>query len=322
MSSENKQKEPTVEELIHDLQGNKVDKKNDALKNLRKLANDEKVKKAFKEVCENDKEHPQFRINVMKALTSGEKTPGDVVEMLSRLTKNKDSLIRRQAVIGLSDVGGKKVLSYLNEALKDESHWVRLFAVRGIKKVIDLKSPSAEGLTGLVSALGDENEEVRKTALEIIEHIGNPAVKELIKQSREGNKVLKAAATGILGRLNIEEANNYLIQCLESGNDTIVRISIKYLGDNKYLKATSKLLELAKNKPDFRENIEIALFKFGFAGIPALIEGLAHYPEIKEFIFGLLKKFLPNGEQEIEKSIKKAPKEMQSELEKLLKENA
>ncbi len=88
------------------------------------------------------------------------------------------------------------------------------------------------------------------------------------------------------------------------------------------MKAVPKLLELAKAKPDFREIIEISLFKFGFAGIPALIEGLGSTPEIKPFIFGLLKKFLPNGDQEIIKSMKKAPKEIQSELEKLIKETA
>lgn len=321
MSSENKQKEPSVDELIRDLQGTKLDKKNDALYKIRKIVNDEKVKKALKEICENDNEHPQFRINVMKTLVSGDKTPGDVVEMLIRLVKNKDSLIRRQAVIGLSDVGGKKVIPYLTEALKDESHWVRLFAVRGIKKVIDFKSPSTEGLAALVSALGDEHEEVRKTAMEFVEHIGKPAMKELIKQSREGNKILKAVATGILGRINTDEANNYLIQCLESGNDKIVRIAIKYLGDNKYVNATDKLLELAKNKQEFQELIEIALFKFGFNGISPLVEALEKYPEMKLFIFSILKKFMPNGDQELLKVIKKAPKEMQSELEKLIKES-
>jgi len=320
MSEESKQKKTQVDAILEDLQSSKVDTKNDALKKAKQFMTDERVKKTLREICENEKEHQQFRINVMKVICSDKKPQAETVDMLARLAKNKTALIRRYAVIYLSEVGGKKALPILSEALKDENHWVRLFALKGAKNLTDLKSPSSEAITIAVKALGDENEEIRLEAIRIVEWMGKVTIKELIKQSKEGNKQLKYAATGILGRFNTEETNKHLVDLLDSGNDRVVRIAVKYLGDNKVHEAAPKLLGLAENKQNFRELIAIALFKHGYGAIVPLIQGLAKHESLKGYIFDILKKFLPNGADEIENNIPKAPKEMQADLRKMVKQ--
>ena len=99
MSEESKQKKTQVDAILEDLQSSKVDTKNDALKKAKQFMTDERVKKTLREICENEKEHQQFRINVMKVICSDKKPQAETVDMLARLAKNKTALIRRYAVI-------------------------------------------------------------------------------------------------------------------------------------------------------------------------------------------------------------------------------
>jgi HEAT repeat protein len=319
MSKSEKSGNESADQLISDIRGQDVEKKNNALRKVKKFIKDDKVRKALMEISESDKEHSQFRLNIIKALTSGDKTTNDVVDLLIRLKSSKESLIRRQVVISLTEIGTKKVLSHIIDGLKDESHWVRLFAVRGIKKLTDYKNPSNEAIAALVSAIGDEEEEIRLEAIRSIEWIGNATSKELIKQAKSGNKNLRYGATGILGRFNQEDANAYLIDCLNSGNDRVARIAIRYLGDNKVAKAVPKLLQLAQSTPDFQTSIEISIVKIGVNTAADLLAGFVTYPELKPFLLLVLKKLLPAAELEVVKNLGKVPKEIIPEIQTLIK---
>ncbi len=257
-----------------------------------------------------------FRAELVKFLCQRGKLSLEELDMFRR---DSNEIIRREAVRCFAKRGGEKSVKYLLKSLEDPYQWVRLFALRGLVKIRGYDKTDPKFRSAIIKMLGDGDEINRKEALRIVERFGEKATPELIEAFKSGNKLLKYSTLGILGRIGNQEANEFLIQNLKSGNPRIKRIALRYVGNNQLPEAVPNMLDIYKKEKDFQTSIEIALGKIGTKAIPQLIAQYSERPQLQDLIVSTLNNGLPAGRLTILKELKKIPKQEARTLKSKLK---
>src|SRR5262249_8589251 len=142
---------------------------------------------------------PELRKNVLGVLVRCP-APAVLPLFLQALKDDEDAVVRRQAAVGLRELGpgDKKVRQALTEATKeDKDPFVRGVAVNA------LAGFGLPTVPVLIDALGDDNQEVRQTALSSLQkvQVDNKKMFPLVTEALRSEKIrLRLGATYAMNR--------------------------------------------------------------------------------------------------------------------------
>jgi hypothetical protein len=108
----------------------------------------------------------------------------DVIETLQQtLLTEKDPVIRKRAVVALSDIGGTHVLDALESGMGDNSGEVRAEIARSLAGIKNQKSMLLLGQM----LMGDGNVEVRQEAVRALRQQDSPAARSFVEAALQDN---------------------------------------------------------------------------------------------------------------------------------------
>ena len=156
-----------------------------------------------------------FKLNVVNVERMREKR--DVMGLIKALQYKSDLEVRINAEKALGDVGDKRAVVPLIQALKDENWRVRSEAARALGKI-----KGALAVETLVHALKDEDSDVRKRAAAALGNIGEPAVEPLTQALKDEDSDVRKRTAEVLDELcwtpgDDTERSHYLIAKKEWG---------------------------------------------------------------------------------------------------------
>lgn len=132
------------------------------------------------------------------------------VPVLVETLKDEDPLVRREAAVALRSMSDTAAVAPLLDALRDDDWRVRKAAAE------TMLSFKGAAVPGLVEALTDPRDDVRRASAEVLGRIGDKdALEPLLQLSRDPSSELRGAAISALGRLGSAEAVPRLVECLE-----------------------------------------------------------------------------------------------------------
>lgn len=135
--------------------------------------------------------------------------------------------IRYQAVRRIPEAFEKPPIEHLMTALGDESWRVRKCA----SEVLTQVDTSPELIRALIKALGEEdNAGLRNSATEVLIKIGAPAVLDLLKVLKDGDKDERKIAADILGDVGDQRALEPLLSTLKDPDENVRAAAAESLG--------------------------------------------------------------------------------------------
>ncbi|RKY41050.1 MAG: hypothetical protein DRP85_07295, partial [Candidatus Makaraimicrobium thalassicum] len=192
-------------------------------------------------------------------------------------------IYRREAAVALGNIGDKRAVEALIEALKDENDEVRRYAARALGKISDERAAEP-----LVQALKDEDLRVRESAAEAlrkigwipgnetekaeyyvglkrwhqVSKIGNAAIPALIRELKDPSSA--RFARRILVKIG-KPAMSFLISELKNEDKHVRKDAAEALGDIGDKRAVEPLIQALKDEdPNVRESAAEALRKIGW----------------------------------------------------------
>ncbi len=260
VKSQNKDKLSSLEIQFNKLKSRDFRYRNDAIKELGRMKEDEARQKLF-DIAKSKDWDERLRVLALESL--GRRKRGHELQKLLQDLANEDNQkreIRRTCLTQLSRYKDPKLISTFANALSDDYRFIRFWAVRGLIKIQNIKSVSA-----LVKALGDPDEEIRKEVNTHIEREGEMAIPALIKayNSEDANDFLKYGVIGLLGRTNSSESLDTLIKALSDDDERVVTLAIRALGKLNNPDAITPLIKLYATNEKKRRSIQSALFRIG-----------------------------------------------------------
>jgi HEAT repeat protein len=191
----------------------------------------------------------------------------DEIEIQIDLLKDADSVVRREAVITLGEMGDERCVEPLVRALRDGDWQVREAAIEALGTV---GSPAVEALIkqlrdwdirkAAICALGkikDErvlaplidqlrNDEFHEDATRALVELGEPAVERLVEALRDKDENVRKQAVIALGRIKATTAIDPLVEMLKD-KDWFVRLTaaaaLEKIGDERGRDAIKPLLQ-------------------------------------------------------------------------------
>jgi len=182
------------------------------------------------------------------------------VEPLIKALKDKDSIVRSDAVIALGKIGDKRVVEPLIKALRDKGWDVRHDAATALGKIGDY------AVEPLIKALEDENGNVRECAAEALGDIGDKrAVEPLIKTLGDDESYICKVAVESLGWIGDKRAvEPPLIKALGDKDEYVRNCAAEALGKIGDKRAVEPLIKaLGDEDEGVRWSAAIALGKIG-----------------------------------------------------------
>jgi len=209
-------------------------------------------------------ENPQFR--AAAAWTIGQIGPEarDAVGPLATCLKDPDRLVRKAAVIALSDIRGgddEKTARLLGEALQDPDRSVRQRVVETLGRI---GPPAAAAAGALTAALSDTNKFVAEAAAQTLGDLGSKAAEAtdaLIDALQDTNGKVRRTAAWALGRIGpaaAERAIGPLCAALRDGSWKVRLAAAEALASFGPA-ATSAKPALAEAQRDKDENVRQAV---------------------------------------------------------------
>jgi HEAT repeat protein len=213
--------------------------------------------------------------------------------------KGKDTWIRMECVDILAEIGDKKAVEPLINALKDKDAFVRQAAAKSLGKMSDTRA-----IEPLIKVLDDKVSTVREAAAEALEIIGKPSapliaesfkskkhinkesiallknlgigdeagvaekinqsIEPLIKALKDENSTIREEAAEALGETGDKRAIEPLIHALEDDDSLVLNSAVKALGKIGDKKAVQPLIQIFESKePWIQEKAAEALVKIG-----------------------------------------------------------
>jgi len=235
--------EPAVEPLILTLQDRSIKTWNiqaRAVDTLAKIGSQravEAVIKSFEDTGLNK------YVRGSAVLAVAELKPKEAVEVLSRVSRDKNQFVRWKCAQALGMLGDKKGADALIRALSDEDQYIRAAAARSLGQI---KAENAA--ESLIGAFKDESWLVRLNVREALLQIGEPTVEPLITALKDKNSHARWQAAWAIGRIKTEKAIKPLIEAL-ADSDWMVRdeaaVALTKINSEKVIEPLSDAL---KNK--------------------------------------------------------------------------
>ena len=287
-SSSQKEEEPApkkqltpYEKAIKKFSGRRFRDRNEGIKLLSRVK-DQRAEEKLLEIVKNKNMNERLRVAALDGLSRGKRDAG-FRKFLQDIAGNQENPqeLRRSAITHLARFRDTKLIPTFTAVLKDPYRFIRFWAVRGLIKINDPKA-----MTGLIQALGDEDEEIRKEVMAHLESGKQVSFPALVKavQNPESNKFLRYGALGIIGRMGHNDRIPVLIKALKDEDPRIITIALRGLGKGQDPQAIEPLLKLYMEKPRKRRLIEDALYRIGQVHqqevIKALIPLMLHEDEI------------------------------------------
>lgn len=269
--SEEKRKLTPLEKAMKKLSSRQFRDKNEGIKMLAKVK-DPKAAEKLSEIVKNERMNERLRVNALDSLSRGKRDPAfkRFLQDLAGNTKNPPE-IRRSAITHLSRFRDPKLIPTFTSALKDPYRFIRFWAVRGLIKIDDPKATA-----GLIQALGDDDEEIRKEVMAHLEAGKQISFPVLVKavQNPESDKFLRYGALGLIGRMEHPDRVSVLIKALSDEDNRIITIALRGLGKTQDPQAVKPLLDLYRKNVRKRRLIEDALYRIGQSHQKEIIDAL------------------------------------------------
>jgi len=195
------------------------------------------------------------RIGVIEAL-SGIKSPRSVEPLIQTLATDENHEVRWVAALALGEIGDKRAIPSLLNALKDKDRYVRYGSV----KALDLLGWSPEK---------DQDRAYYYIGLQdwkALQKLGKPAVGPLIETLREKNPVTRAKIIELLGDLRTDEAKKACENALMD-TDASVRWTAMLAAKKCGITTTRIPLVVSRRPWTTPSPFGVALLNFTFCGI-------------------------------------------------------
>ena len=226
------QKKETRQEAVKEIE--KIGKP--AVTQLRQLAKDKKKD-----------QNSRISAIVLLGRMNAEESGADLEKILE---KDEDKLCREASAISLGNLGNKKAIPKLKQALKDESGNVRMRAVQSLAKLGD-----KSGKQLALDTLTKENDVTGKIlAGDALEAIGDKNLIPILRQYDNDNNVWTRVYTNLAIKklemvgLSGSEQMQYLKKALNDSQNVVNQWSVLKLAEIGTNEAINILKEAAKNK--------------------------------------------------------------------------
>ncbi|MCK6501684.1 MAG: HEAT repeat domain-containing protein [Nitrospira sp.] len=160
----------------------------------------------------------------------------DEIDIQIDLLQDPDWVVRREAAITLGEMGDERCVEPLANALRDGDWQVREVAVEGIR--------DERVLEPLLQQL--RNDEFMEDATDALVNLGEPALPGLIKALKDKEELVRKQAVIALGRIKSPEAIDPLIEMLQN-KDWFIRLTaaaaLEAIGDERGREAIKPLLK-------------------------------------------------------------------------------
>jgi len=183
-------------------------------------------------------------LDVVKLERVGRAATGSVVGAVCDLTGHQEEAIRRRAVLALRYAGSDEVVvPVVGKAVSDSRRSVRENAW---KALVERGEDVWEWVLGpLIAALGDEEGDVRRGAVQELGRLGDArAVEPLIAVLRDEDERVRRAAAEVLGQLGDARAVEALIAVLEDRDRLARRAAAEALGGLGDARAVEPLIAM------------------------------------------------------------------------------
>jgi HEAT repeat protein len=187
------------------------------------------------------------------------------VESLIKALKDRDSQIRKLAVVALGEIRDARAVEPLIQVLSDNDSNVRGEAADALSKISDIRA-----VEPLIQVLSDNDSNVRGEAADALSKISDTrAVEPLIHVLSDNDSNVRCKAALALGEIRDAKASKPLIHALLHDTDSEVRKNAAMaLGDIRDPKTSEPLIQ-AFTDTDYqvRKNAAISLEKIKVEGI-------------------------------------------------------
>jgi HEAT repeat protein len=186
-----------------------------------------------------DDDYDMARFAASRALVSiGEPAIPSLINAL------KDKNLGAEAAWVLEQIGSRKALDSLVDALGHESSSIRAAAAKALSTITDRKASKA-----LIRLLDDEHWKVRRNAADALGNIEEKdAVTELIELLSDKNDEVRTYAAGALGSIGDKKALTHLIEMLKDKYPRARGAAAWALGKIGDKEAVGHLIELLRDK--------------------------------------------------------------------------
>ncbi|MCL5036790.1 MAG: HEAT repeat domain-containing protein [Chloroflexi bacterium] len=153
-----------------------------------------------------------------------------------------------------------------------------------VQKLCDKDPDPAPAAAFLILMLGDDDENIRYGAMEVLESIGSSVSDNLIKALGDKNPYTRASAARVLGRIKEQKSVLYLIKALRDENQDVRKTAVRSLGQINDEKAVPYIINtLGDENYDVRWAAKNVLSDMGKSILGDLNEALAdENPQVRE----------------------------------------
>jgi HEAT repeat protein/DNA-binding transcriptional ArsR family regulator len=192
--------------------------------------------------------------------------------------------VREQAAWALGYINSPQTLRVLPRALRSPYQGVRRAAAKSLARLGQVPELSKLVVRDLISALGDENEDVARLAEQALTEIGRAAMPQLTGILNDGRSrlPLRSRVAKALGRLGDEQALPVLIDAILSGNAEDLEGYVEAVA-GVGAKAVPTLIDALRGKDTTTgASLVSALVKIGAPAVQPLIGAIAgSLPEVR-----------------------------------------
>ncbi|MEN3039753.1 MAG: HEAT repeat domain-containing protein, partial [Candidatus Kryptonium sp.] len=212
----------------------------------------------------------RFALEALRRISSDWFRSNEVRSRVSDLIvalKSRDSSVRIEIVKILSEIGDARAVDALVSALRDENSDVRKFALEALKKI------GEPAVNMLISALGSTYN--LEFLVEVLVKMGKPAIETLIIALKDKDWRVRESVVEILGNIGDPETIEALIFALKDRSRNVQKSAAEALGKIGDVRAIKALIPALKSESEnVRESVVRALVKIGKSAVEALITAI------------------------------------------------
>lgn len=208
---------------------------------------------------------------------------------LMKKIKSKNEEDKRYAARIIGERREKRGIKPLIMLLYDKSDAVKETAAEALARI-----DGREVVREILPLLRSEKVDLRNIVIEILEEIGEPAIKPLSLLLKDKDNDIRKFACDIMGNIGSPEAVSYLILALDDPHINVACSACEALGnikDKKAMEALLKVLKVRKNLKNRKWLVYNAVEALGKIKEPCVIEELMKLSSSKDplIIFTLVK---------------------------------
>lgn len=196
---------------------------------------------------------------------------------------SKETEVRRNAVERLGELHTAECVEPLLSALGDKDWRVRKTAVSSLLNF----EPNDKIFTGMISSLrSEDNAGLRNAAVEVLTKLGSLSVPFLIDAFKDNDRDVRKFIADILGDINDKRAVSALVRGLSDSDENVTLASVEALGKLKDEAAIEPLLAVLKGSGDnlLLYTIIKALEKIGNPRIVDVLITMVNKPGIEKAV--------------------------------------